>query len=114
MKACEDKLKAFQEKQDAEARQRDEEAKAAQAKMHQEIMQLLTAQMLTKKDSAVALVVGSTSIFEPGCVATIAPDVAPSTEVEPRADLHMHEVSKSPLRPAPGSLKALPRSPSHL
>ena len=32
--ACEDELKAFQEKRDAEARQRDEDAKAAQARMH--------------------------------------------------------------------------------
>ena len=36
--ACEDELKAFQEKRDIEARQRDEDAKAAQARMHQEIM----------------------------------------------------------------------------
>ena len=41
--ACEDELKAFQEKCDVEVRQRDEDAKAAQARMHQEIMQLLTA-----------------------------------------------------------------------
>ena len=37
--ACEDELKALQEKRDAEARQRDD----AQARMHQEIMKLLTA-----------------------------------------------------------------------
>ena len=37
--AREDELKALQEKRDAEARQRDD----AQARMHQEIMQLLTA-----------------------------------------------------------------------
>ena len=37
--AREDKLKALQEKRDVEARQRDD----AQARMHQEIMQLLTA-----------------------------------------------------------------------
>ena len=48
--AHEDELKALQEKRDAEARQRDD----AQARMHQEIMQLLTAQMSAKKDSAVA------------------------------------------------------------
>ena len=48
--AREDELKALQEKRDAEARQRDD----AQARMHQEIMQLLTAQMSAKKDSAVA------------------------------------------------------------
>ena len=36
--AREDELKAFQEKRNAEARQRDEDAKAAQARMHQEIM----------------------------------------------------------------------------
>ena len=37
--AREDELKAFQEKRDAEVRQHDD----AQARMHQEIMQLLTA-----------------------------------------------------------------------
>ena len=101
LKAHEDKFKAFQEKRDAEARQRDKEAKAAQAKMHQEIMQLLTAQMLTKKDSAMASVVGSTSIVEPASMATVALDVTPSIEVEPRADLHMCEVSENPPHPFP-------------
>ena len=98
--AHEDELKAFQEKQDAEARQQDEDAKAAQARMHQEIMQLLTTQMSAKKDNTVALVVGSTSIVQPDFVATVAPDVVPSVEVEPDVDLHMCEVSKSPpIRP---------------
>ena len=54
--AREDELKALQEKRDAEARQRND----AQVRMHQEIMQLLTAQMSAKKDSAVAPVVVST------------------------------------------------------
>ena len=87
LKAYEDELKALQKMRDAETRQRDEEAKAAQAKMHQEIMQLLTAQMSTKKDSAVVPVVGSTSIVEPASMATVVPNVMPFTEVEPRADL---------------------------
>ena len=87
--AREDELKAFQEKRYAEARQRDEDAKAAQARMHQEIMQLLTAQMSAKKDSAVAPVVVSTSIAQPDSVATVAPKVVPSVEVERDVDLHM-------------------------
>ena len=79
--ARENELKAFQEKRDAEARERDEDAKAAQVRMHQEIMQLLTAQMSAKKDSAVAPVVVSTSIAQPDSVATVAPEVVPSVEV---------------------------------
>ena len=113
LKAREDELKEFQEKRDAEARQRDEEAKAAQAKMHQEIMQLLDAQILTKKDSAVVPVVGSTSIVEPDYVATVAPDVVPFVKVEPVMDLHMCKVSEGPLHSPAGSSTPLPRSPSH-
>ena len=94
--AREDELKAFQKKCDAKARQRDEDAKAAQARMHQEIMQLLTAQMLAKKDSAVARVIGSTLIVQPDSIAIVAPDVVPSVEVEREVDLHMHEVFESP------------------
>ena len=97
--AREDELKAFQEKRNAEARQRDEDAKAAQARMHQEIMQLLIAQMSAKKDSAVALVVGSISIVQPDFVTTVAPDVMPSVEVEWDVDLHICKVSESPPRP---------------
>ena len=67
--------------------------------MHKEIIQLLTAQMSAKKDSAVAPVVGSTSIVELDSVATVAPDVVPSIEVERDVDLHMHEVSESPPHP---------------
>ena len=76
-------------------------------------MQLITASMSTKKDSAVVLVLGSSLIVEPASMATIAPDNAPSTEVEPRADLHMCKVFENPLRPPPGSLAALPRLPFH-
>ena len=72
-------------------------------------MQLLTTQMLTKKDSAIVLVVGSTSIVEPDSVA----NVVPFTKVEPHADLHMRKVSESPPCLSLGSLAALPRSPSH-
>ena len=111
--AREDELKAFQEKRDAEARQQDEDAKAAQARMHQEIMQLLTAQMSAKKDSAVAPVVVSTSIAQPDSVATIAPEVVPSVEVQRDVDLHMRHVSKSPPRPPPESLPPLPTLPSY-
>ena len=75
--AREDELKALQEKCNAEARQQDD----AQARMHQEIMQLLTAQMSAKKDSAVAPVVVSTSIAQPHFVATVAPKVVPFVEV---------------------------------
>ena len=63
--AREDELKALQEKRDAEARQRDN----AQARMHQEIMQLLTAQMSAKKDSAVAPVIVSTLTNQRHCSA---------------------------------------------
>ena len=99
LKASEDELKALQEKRDAEARQWDKEAKSAQLKMHQELMQLIIASMLTKKNSAMALVIGSSLKVEPGFVANIALNVAPSTEVEPHVDLHMCKVFKSPLRP---------------
>ena len=97
--AREDELKAFQEKRDAEARQHDEDAKAVQARMHQEIMQLVTAQMSAKKDSVVAPVVVSTSIAQPDFVTTVAPEVVPSVEVQRDVDLHMRDVSESPLRP---------------
>ena len=110
--AREDELKAFQEKRDAEARQRDEDAKAAQSRMHQEIMQLLTAQMSAKKDSAVAPVLVSTSIAQLDFIATIAPEVVPSVEVERDVDLHMRDVSKSPPHPPAESPPPLPRLPS--
>ena len=77
-------------------------------------MQLTTASMSTKKDSVVAPVIGSFSIVEPGFVANIAPDVAPSIEVGPRMDLHMREVFENPLSPPFGSPPALSNSPSHL
>ena len=112
LKACEDELKALQKKRDVEARQWDEEAKAAQLKMHQELMQLITASMSTKKDSALAPVVCSSSIIELASMATVAPDIAPSTEVEPHADLHMCKVSESPPRPPLRPPAALPRLPS--
>ena len=113
LKAREDELKALQEKRDVEARQQDEEAKVAQLKMHQEIIQLLIASMSTKKDSVVAPIIGSTSIVEPASVATIAPDVVSSIEVESRADLHMRKVSQNPPHLSLGSPTALPRPPSH-
>ena len=106
--AREDELKALQEKRDAEARQRDD----AQARMHQEIMQLLTTQMSTKKDSAVAPVVVSTSIAQPHSVATVAPEVVPSVQVERDVDLPMRDVTESPLRLPSKSLPPLPRLPS--
>ena len=84
--------------------------------MHQEIMQLLTAQMSTKKDSAVAPVVVSTSIAQPDSVTTVAPEVVLSVEVQRDVDFHMHNVSESPPRPpaeSPPPLSRLPsRSPS--
>ena len=49
-------------------------------------MRLLNAQMSTKKDSAVAPVVVSTSIAQPNSVATIALEVVPSVEVERDVD----------------------------
>ena len=88
--------------------------KATQLKMRdQELMQLITASMSTKKDSAMVHVIGSSLIIEPASVATIAPDVVPSIEVEPHADLHMREVSKNPLYLPHGTPVVLPRSPSH-
>ena len=110
--AREDELKALQEKHDAEGRQRDD----AQARMHQEIMQLLTAQMSARKDTAVAPVVVSTSTAQPHSVATIAPEVAPSVEVQRDVDLPMRDVTESPRRlpsDSPPPLRRLPsRSPS--
>ena len=75
-------------------------------------MQLLTAHMTTKKDSAVAPVVVSTSIAQPDFVATIEPEVVPSVEVEWDVDLHMRDVFESPLHPLVESLPPLPRLPS--
>ena len=112
MAAREDERKAFQEKRDAEARQQDKDTKAAQARMHQEIMQLLIAQMSTKKDSAVAHVVVSTSIAQLDSVATVVLEVVPSVEVERDVDLHMRDVSESPPRPPAESPPPLPRLPS--
>ena len=106
--AREDELKALQEKRDAEARQRDD----AQARMHQEIMQLLTAQMSAKKDSAVAPVVVSTSIAQPHSVATVVPEVVPSIEVQRDVDLPMRDVTESPPHPPSDSPPPLPRFPS--
>ena len=105
-------LKAFQEKRDAEARQWDEDVKASQARMHQEIMQLLTAQMSAKKDSAVAPVVVSTSIAQPNSIATIAPEVVPSIEVERDVDFHMRDITESPSRLPAESPPPFPRLPS--
>ena len=81
--------------------------------MHQEIMQLLTAQMSAKKDSAVAPVIVSTSIAQPHSVATVAPEVVPSVEVQRDGDLPMHDVAESPPRPPSNSPPPLPRLPSH-
>ena len=106
--AREDELKALQEKRDVEVRHCDD----AQARMHQEIMQLLTAQMLAKKDSAVAPVVVSTSIAKPHSVAPVAPEVVPSVQVERDVDLPMRDVTKSPSRPPSDSRPPLPRLPS--
>ena len=111
--AHEDELKAFQEKRDAEARQQDKNAKATQTRMHQEIMQLLSIQMLAQKDSAVAPVVGSTSIVQPDSIATVAPDIVPSIEVQLDVDLHMREDSESLPRPPARSPALLPKLPSH-
>ena len=77
-------------------------------------MQLIIASMSTKKDSVVVPNVGFTLIVEPTSVAFVALNIAHSIEIEPRANLHMREVSKSPPRPSPRCLAALPRSPSHL
>ena len=80
--------------------------------MHQEIMQLLTAQMSTKKDSAVAPVVVSTSITQPHSVTTVAPEVVPSVEVQRNVDLPMRDVTESPPRLPSSSPPPLPRLPS--
>ena len=61
--------------------------------MHQELMQLIIASMSTKKESTMAPIISSSSIVELGSVANIEPKVAPSTKIEPCADLHMHKVS---------------------
>ena len=82
--------------------------------MHQEIMQLLTAQMSAKKDSAVARVIVSTSIAQPYSVATIAPEVVPSVQVERDVDLSMRNVTESPQRPPSDSPPPLPRLPCRL
>ena len=84
----------------------------AQARMHQEIMQLLTAQMSAKKDSAVAPVIVSTSTDQPHSVATVAPEVVPSVEVQRDVDLPMRDVTESPRRPPSDSLPPLSRLPS--
>ena len=106
--AREDELKALQEKRDAEARQQDD----AQARMHQEIMQLLTAQMSAKKDSAVAPVVVSTSIAQPHSVATVTLEVAPSVEVQRDVDLPIRDVIESPPHLPSDSPPPLPKLPS--
>ena len=80
--------------------------------MHQEIMQLLTAQMSAKKDSAVAPVVVSTSIAQPHSVATVAPEVVPSVQVERDVDLPMRDVTESPPHLPSNSPPPLPRLPS--
>ena len=61
--------------------------------MYQELLQLITASISTKKDRAATPVVGSSLIVELGSLANIASEVMPSTEVEPRVDLHRREVS---------------------
>ena len=106
--ACENELKALQEKRDAEARHRDD----AQVRMHQEIMQLLTAQMSAKKDSAVAPVLVSMLIAKPHSVATVALEVMPSVQVERDVDLPMRDVTESPPCPPSDSPPPLPRLPS--
>ena len=77
-------------------------------------MQLLTSQMSAKKDSAMAPVVVSTSIAQPHSVAIVTPEVVPSVEVERNVDLHMRDVTESPMRPPAESLPPLPRLPSRL
>ena len=106
--AREDKLKALQEKRNAETRQRDD----AQSRMHQEIMQLLTAQMSAKKGSAVAPVIVSTSTDQPHSVATVVSEVAPSVEVQRDVDLPMRDVTESLWHPPSDSPPPLPRLPS--
>ena len=79
--------------------------------MHQEIMQLLTAQMSAKKDSAVAPVIVSTSTDQPHSVATVAPEVAASVEVQRDVDLPMCNVTEGPRHPPSDSPPPLPRLP---
>ena len=75
-------------------------------------MQLLTAQMSAKNDSAVAPIVVSMSIAQADLVAIVAPKVVPFVEVQRDVDLHMRDVSESPLRPPAESPPPLPRLPS--
>ena len=65
--------------------------------------------MTAKKDSAVAPVVVSMSIAQPHSVATVAPEVVPSVEVERDVDLHMCDVTESLPRPPAESPPPLPR-----
>ena len=68
--------------------------------------------MSAKKDSAVASVVVSTLIAKPHSVATVAPEVMPSIQVQRDVDLPMRDVTKSPPRPPSDSPPLLPRLPS--
>ena len=68
--------------------------------------------MSAKKDSAVAPVVVSTSIAQPHSVATVAPEVVPSVEVQQDVDLHMRDITESPPHPLAESPPSLPRLPS--
>ena len=49
---------------------------------------------------------------QPDSVATIAPEVVPSVEVQRDVDLHMRDVSESPSHPPAKSLPPLPKLPS--
>ena len=68
--------------------------------------------MSAKKDSAVAPVVVFTSIAKPHSVATVAPEVVPSVQVERDVDLLMRDVTESPLHSPSDSPPPLPRLPS--
>ena len=68
--------------------------------------------MSAKKDSAVAPVIVSTSTDQPHSVATIAPEVVPSVEVQRDVDLPMRDVTESPWRPPSDSPPPLSRLPS--
>ena len=68
--------------------------------------------MSAKKDSAVVPVVVSTSIAQPHSVATVAPEIVPSVQVERDVDLPMRNVTESPPHPPSDSLPLLPRLPS--
>ena len=76
--------------------------------MHQELTQLIIALMSSKKDNAMAPIVGSSSIVEPGSMANVALDVAPSIEVEHCANLHMREVFESPPHSPQDLLQSFP------